>query len=205
VDYAAINAWATVVLAAVGIVSIGTGVALSVASFRSASAAKASAAAAEQTVSEIRSDRQLEYRPYVSWTSGGWVITAHKEIVNPGSAHVANYGRGPAIHTLCCVTWIEGRAGGVPLVATTDLFDLSPDEDGDVPMQNRSGWVPDDEIAGNHVAESPNRVAFCQDQFGTYYRFVPFEVNTSTWRPGHEQHPRWVEFYLDYFERLKKM
>ena len=94
-----------------------------------------SASAAQQTVDEIRRDRELEYQPYLSWKL--FQVQSQGDVIrDPGRAEVANFGR------LCCATWITGGDGRTPYVATTELFDLSPNEKGAVPVAQRAGFVP---------------------------------------------------------------
>ncbi|HEY2598230.1 MAG TPA: hypothetical protein VGJ79_07095, partial [Candidatus Dormibacteraeota bacterium] len=156
----------------------------------------------KQTIAEIQSDRELEYRPYVSWRLIG-VNMNGTQITDPGRIEVANYGRGPAIYCLCHATW--GQSGGTYYLATTDLFDVSPNETHSLPVSTRGGWVPDDEIAGVQGASAlfPCRLAFCKDQLGNFYRFTPYEP-TQQWREEAGPAPRWVLFYQSYYDSLKK-
>lgn len=171
---------------------------------RAAEAGKTTAETGQQTVAEIRRDRELEYRPYVSWGVGSQQ-RAGKRITEPGSAIVANFGRGPAIHCLCCLTWTDSSADSLWL-ATTDLFDISPQEKREVGhLRKRTGLLPTEDIAGGPIPiDSPGlRFAFCQDQLGNHYRFVPYRVEADVWREGLK--PGWLEFYLAHLERLAKM
>lgn len=164
-------------------------------------ATEKSAAAAKATVDEIQRDRDLAYRPYLSWGAGynraGPRITAAR-------AWAANFGRGPAIHCLCCVGFIEEE---VPWLMTTPLFDLSPNEPSkrEIDMDLRAGLLLDKDTAGTELGREPVRVAFCQDQLGNYFRFVPYRVEADIYNPiAGTPRPRWMDVYKDQFDRLAK-
>jgi hypothetical protein len=168
-------------------------------------ATEKSAAAAKATVDEIQRDRELAYRPYLSWRVG--LNRSGKEITG-ALAWVDNFGRGPAVHCVCCIGW--GTPAGAALVAntmTSDLFDLTPNqpEPKGLDMKMRSGVQLTSGLAGLEVGEEPVRVAFCQDQLGNYYRFLPFKVEADVYRPGTDKaEPRWMVFYRDQFKGLAK-
>jgi len=63
--------------------------------------------------------------------------------------------------------------------------------------------MADDDIVGNPVTPSAVRVAFCHDQLGTYYRFVPYQP-ADTWRDGDGERPRWAELYHSHFKALSR-
>jgi len=65
-------------------------------------ATEESAAAAKQIITEVQRDRELEYRPYLSWKVSK-LVRDGSHIVDPGKVSVANFGRGPALHGLCCL------------------------------------------------------------------------------------------------------
>lgn len=138
--------------------------------------------------------------PHLSWGVAGLAITDNL-LIDPGSARVANTGRGPLVHGLCCLIWERGETR---YLATTDLFDLDPDEEGDVTLHRRSAWIPDEEITGASAYEAPVRVAFCQDRMGTYYRFVSLGQDLTTWRDALGSRPRWVDFYLEHLTVLRR-
>ncbi len=176
--------------------------------------------AAKQTIAEVQRDRELEYRPYLSWKVSEVVMNG-SQIVDPGKVSVANFGRGPALHAICCLAWrmsaagdqgpagpvgAQGAGGGSLDMATTVLFDLSPGEQGkpeELPLERRDGQMADDDVLGNPVTPSPVRVAFCHDQLGTDYRFVRYQP-ADTWRDGAVDRPRWAEFYLSHFKALSR-
>jgi hypothetical protein len=164
-----------------------------------------SASAAKQTIGELRKDRELEYQPYLSWQRVG-ATTDLKQITGPGEAVVVNHGRGPALQCLCCATWMDDGPEPGSYISTTDLFDLSPTQESEERLhRRRNAWVPGDEIAGAAVAAGrPNRVAFCQDHLGTYYRFVPYRARVDSWRETDGGRPRWLDFYLSHFKELAK-
>ena len=89
---------------------------------------------------------------------------------------------------------------------TTDLFDLSADapEKMGLPMYRRSGQMADADVAGNEITEAGVKVAFCQDQLGNYFRFVPYHA-AEIFRPKvGATEPKWMHFYRDQFSRLGK-
>jgi hypothetical protein len=128
-------------------------------------------------------DRELDYRPSLSWKVNELVRNgAH--VVDPGKMTVANFGRGPALHALCCLAWRmstdgdQGPAGPVGAqgpwrraldMATTVLFDLSPGEQGQpggLPLERRDGQMADDDIAGNPQRDIPSAaVEFIQSLY----------------------------------------
>lgn len=155
-------------------------------------ATEKTAVAAKATVDEIQRDRELAYRPYLSRrsrTQGG------KEITD-ATAYVVNFGRGPAIHCLCCIGFIAEQQGNL---MTTPLFDLSPNEPSvrEIEMQMRSGLLLDKDTAGTELGPEPVRVAFCQDQLGNYFRFVPYRVDADIYNPTTgTPRPRWMDVYM---------
>jgi hypothetical protein len=179
----------------------------------SAAAAQKSAKAAELTITEMRQDRELEYRPYLSlevaggWSSwvAKWTEKENPEIDNPGVVTVFNFGRGPAIHVLCCAAWLPTEPNGSPHLHTSNPFDLSPNDEKRQRVQDRKGLLPYEEIAGTPLtADRPAWFAFCQDQLGHYFRFVPLR-KPDDWREGQGDRPPWVGFYLSHFEALSKV
>jgi hypothetical protein len=163
----------------------------------SAAAAQRSATAAEETIAEIQRDRVLEYRPFVLWI--------HDTKVD--GADVINIGRGPAVNCLCCAAWREG--GGSIIFMTTDLFSLGPHAPRGgppMPLTQRpgwEGWLTDDTVVGKELSEKPTRFAFCEDQLGTYFYFVPHR-STDKWPDDSKQRRRWVDLYLRLSEELAK-
>ncbi len=168
------------------------------------SATESLATNAKATIEEIQQDRELAHRPYISWNAG---ISRQGQTISDGRAYPTNFGRGPVVHGLCCYAWnTPAGAAAVLNLMTTDLFDLSADADAKVgvPMMPRSGMMADADVAGNKITESGVKVAFCRDQLGNYYRFVPYETpDIFRPRPGVER-PKWTAFYADQFVRLSK-
>jgi hypothetical protein len=169
------------------------------ASKEAAQATEAEAQASRETVSEMRQDREMAYRPLISWSlsevttngQGGPVLD------KPNSPRVvgANFGRGPAIYCLCVAFWPNQMVK----VRSSLLFDLSPNEsmsqDGAVIRAEPRAWtVPGPDVTGPVAAGTDYfRVAFCQDQLGNAYWFVPFR-DIEVWRPS-AQRPGWLEWY----------
>jgi hypothetical protein len=208
--------WATIVLAAVAALALGANVFLAIrtsqmatatekaaeatekaaeASEKAAGAAEKEAIEAKATVDEIRRDRELAYRPYISWkvtqlsTASGVVM---------GDPHIvgANFGRGPALHCICVAFWPEVMVKSRSPV----LFDLSPNDSMDIVTEARDWQVPGPEVTGPPPsAPVPTgwpsyRVAFCQDQLGNSYRFVPYKVDADAWHPN-DPRPAWLTWY----------
>jgi hypothetical protein len=163
-----------------------------------AAATRDEAEASKAVVDEMRHDRELAYRPYISWrlteattnAPGGPVIDL------PTSPRVvgANFGRGPALYCLCVAFWPEQMVKA----RSTLLFDLSPNETltKDVVRAQPRGWgnVPGPDVVGPIPTGAQFfRVAFCLDQLGNAYRFLPFG-ETDVWRPN-ESRPAWLEWY----------
>jgi hypothetical protein len=210
--------WATIVLAVVAALAFVANVYLAIrtsemttatkkaaqASEKAAEASEKAAVAAEKqaieataTVDEIKRDRELAYRPYISWKLTE--LSVQNEVVT-GNPHVAgvNFGRGPALHCLCVAFWPE-----VMVKARSSLlFDLSPDDEFDVVTEPHVDWpVPGPDVTGQPPSATvpqgyPSaRVAFCQDQLGNSYRFVPWKVDADVWRPDDESRPEWLDWY----------
>jgi len=129
-----VSAWATIALAVVAALALIASVIVSIGTWRMANATRSAAQAAARSaaatetaaaatkseadatreeatatkgmVDEIRRDRELSYRPYVSWKLAE--VTSMNSIVqdNPSPRVIgANFGRGPALHCLCVATW----------------------------------------------------------------------------------------------------
>jgi hypothetical protein len=168
-----------------------------------AHATRDEASATTKMVEEVRHDRELAYRPYISWRLTEARVSAGIVQDNPSpTLYCANFGRGPALHCLCAAFW----PGVMIKVRSTILFDLSPNESTEDPGAGKvyvepRGWdIPTPEVIGQAAAEqvpvgAPSmRMAFCQDQLGNAYRFVPYKVDADVWRPG-EPRPPWLDWY----------
>lgn len=166
-------------------------------------ATEKSAAAAADTVVEIRRDRELAYTPYIDWQAKTGQAPSGIYI---GSAEVSNIGQGLAIHCLACVAWaVTVGAASTPFTVTTELLDVRPDETKSVPTKQREGVQLTTEMAGVEVGEKKVGIAFCQDLLGNYYRFVPFQASPDIYRPTSDKaEPRWMIFYRDQFRLLAK-
>jgi len=238
-----VTAWATIALAVVAALALGASVFVGIMTLRMAAATKLAAdatkraaaateaaaaatqdeaqatreeaTAATKMIDEVRRDRELAYRPYLSWRITEATLANGIVQDNPSPRlYCANFGRGPALHCLCVAFWPNVMIK----VRSTILFDLSPNESTHDPGAETvrvepRGWnVPSTEIigqeaaAGEHVPPggSSMRVAFCQDQLGNAYRFVPFKVDADVWRPD-EQHPPWLAWYEQRRAELEKI
>ena len=205
-----VTALATIVLAVVGALAFLANAVLAFMTWRvatatneaaqaskeAAEAGQAEAAASRATVDEMRRDRELEYRPYLSWrltevTTNG----RFGPVVDTPSPRVegANFGRGPALHCLFVAFWPDEATK----VRSPLLFDLSPNEAlSAIVRAEPRGWsVPGRDVTGARPAGAKFiRVAFCQDQLGNSYRFVPFRVDADVWQPK-EPRPAWLDWY----------
>jgi|SRR5215472_4799960 len=135
--------------------------------------------ASRDTIAEIQKDRELTFRPYVSWKiSGGTRVNG------------VNFGKGPAVDTVFSVVEEDER-----LWRWYALVDVSPgqtitDAD-DLVLLPKQGPAPPRPQVGGVV---PRKVAICEDQLGNRYRFLPGAVMADVWRPGQPK-PDWVEWY----------
>ncbi len=136
------------------------------------------ARAAQSSVREIATDRELGFRPYVVWKLGA-------------GTHVlgANLGRGPALNTVFCVV-DDGSWRWYPELVDFGEGELITDAN-EMVLAVKDGPEPPRPQVGPVV---PRKVAFCEDQLGNRYRFVPGKVNADVWRPG-ESKPDWVTWY----------
>ncbi len=238
-----VTAWATIALAVVAALALGASVFVGIMTLRMAAATKLAAeatkraaaateaaaaatqdeaqatreeaAATTKMVDEVRRDRELAYRPYLSWrlTEANLVAGIVQDHPSP-RLWCANFGRGPALHRLCVAFWPSVMIK----VRSTILFDLSPNESTHDPgaetvRAEPRGWdLPSVEIIGQPAAAAEHvppggpsmRVAFCQDQLRNAYRFVPFKVDADVWRPG-EQRPPWLDWYEQRRTDLERM
>jgi hypothetical protein len=144
---------------------------------------RSEASAARDTVTEIQKDRELTFRPYISWKlSGGTRVNG------------VNLGRGPALNTVFCVVEQDERLWRW----FAELVDFSPGQEindaDDLVLLPKQGQAPPRPQIGRTV---PHKVAFCEDQLGNRYRFLPGQVIADVWRPG-EAKPDWVMWYEAY-------
>jgi hypothetical protein len=136
------------------------------------------ARAAQNSIREVQRDRELGFRPYLSWKLGA-------------GTHVlgVNLGRGPALNTIFCVVDDHGWRW------FPELVDFSPGQEvtqaDQLVLTAQQGAPPPRPQVGQIV---PRKVAFCEDQLGNRYRFLPGKVAADVWRPG-EAKPDWVLWY----------
>jgi hypothetical protein len=136
------------------------------------------ARAARSSIQEIERDRELGFRPYVSWKLGA-------------GTHVlgVNLGRGPALNTIFCVVDNDGWRW------FPELVDFSPGQEitqaDQVVLAGNQGPPPPRPQIGPTV---PRKVALCEDQLGNRYRFLPGKVAADVWHLG-EPKPDWVRWY----------
>jgi len=202
---------ATFTLAAVGALAFIANVILAIvtgsvarATRGAAQAAKEEAAASRATVDEMRRDRDLAYRPYLSWRVAEISTQAGIVVDNPSPRVVgANFGRGPVLHCLFVAFWPKQMIK----TRSTLLFDVSPNQDftPEVRIEPRPWTIPHQDVAGPQAPDTEFfRIAFCQDQLGNTYRFVPFQVAADVWRPS-DARPTWLEWYEQRRTDLEKI
>lgn len=169
---------------------------------RLVAAAEAEAKASLATVEEIRRDRELAYRPYLTFE----ITIATPDIdVTPGTpppapsrantdtVHFVNYGRGPALSAIVCEALTSSWR-------RTKVFDLSADDEGDLDVtqhplaQNPGGGLLGSQYPGQGLLAGRWAAAFCEDLFGNRYRFQPRLADADVWRPG-EPEPGWAIWY----------
>lgn len=201
-----VTAWATIVLAAIAALALTANVTLAASTRDLANATSLLADTSKTTIDEIRIDRELAYRPQISWlvielATAGELVTGNPKV------HVANFGRGPALHCLCVAFWPKVMVRA----RSTLLFDLSPNEKGDVATEARDWQVPGPDVTGPPPSGPvptgwPSvRVAFSQDQIGNSYRFVPYKVDADVWRPKDDPRPAWLDWYEARRKDLEKI
>lgn len=174
------TAW-TAIQAVTGIgVVLGTA-ALAIATWRLASQTSRDVRASEQTVLEIRRDRELAFRPYLSWEA------------RP-ALHASNNGRGPALNAVFCHLAIDSDDW---LSHLPSLLDLGPGDE--VPSAAYSVMLDPMTLAAPPRIQMPGyvvqKIAICEDLFGNRYRFVQGQTEADRWIPGSGSKPDWVEWY----------
>jgi hypothetical protein len=88
---------------------------------------------------------------------------------------------------------------------STRLFDLSPNAAmaPEIRVEPRGWPVPGEDVTGPVAANETLHVAFCQDQLGNSYRFVPFHVAADVWRPA-DPRPAWLVWYEERRKDVEK-
>lgn len=130
---------------------------------------------------EMQQERELAFRPHISWKIGG------------GTRVVGvNFDKGPALNTVFCVVEPDEQLWRWH----PELVDLSPGQPisllDDLALFPKQGPPPPRPLVGRTVP--PRKVAFCEDQLGNRYRFLPGVVFPDVWHPG-ETKPDWVTWY----------
>ena len=146
-------------------------------------ATKDEAAASLQVVEEMRADRELTFRPFLSW-------------VLDGTINASNNGRGPALNAVFCGLRDDGLSVEKPWLTTLPrLIDFGPGDR--IPSGAYSMLMSklESEPPPKPTANFPVRkLAFCEDQLGNRYRFIQGAVKPDVWKPGQPK-PDWVEWY----------
>lgn len=145
-----------------------------------AEATKLEAAASLQVVEEMKADRELTFRPYLSWE------------LSPGRGlHAANHGRGPALNAVFC--GLIGRniwLGHLPTLIDFGPGDKFPKEGFFFELAPMEISPPPTPALGHPVL----KVAMCEDQLGNRYRFCQGSVEPEIWQHGQPK-PDWVTWY----------
>jgi hypothetical protein len=143
-----------------------------------AEATKQEAAASLQVVEEMPADRELTFRPFLSW-------------VLDGTINASNNGRGPALNSVFCGL----RDDGTWLTTLPRLIDFGPGDH--IPSGAYSM------LMSELTSEAPptpsfsfpvRKLAFCEDQLGNRYRFIQGSVKPDVWKPGRPK-PDWVSWF----------
>lgn len=132
-------------------------------------------------ITEIRRDRELTFRPYISWELGSGTYV-----------NAVNFGKGPALNAIFCTVDEDQKTWST---TAPMLRDFSPDQktsnSDQIMLTPGTGPIPPRPKVGNTV---PRKVAFCEDHLGNRYRFLPGAVIADVWRPG-KRKPDWVAWY----------
>lgn len=159
------------------------------------SAVQAAAREASSTadlVAETRRDRELEFRPYIVWGLGSYTSSG-EGVIKMDASPTRNIGRGPALSVLLTLYW---PAPGRWFISA--LGDLPPAGSGDLAMNPEPGPNPVEDVFGTTESSKPHpwRAAFCQDQLGITYRFLPGHSDVAVWpRETRDDLPGWVSWY----------
>jgi len=143
-----------------------------------AEATKQEAAASLQVVEEMRADRELTLRPFLSWEVDGAI-------------QASNNGRGPALNAVFCGL----RDDGMWLTTLPRLIDFGAGDH--IPSGAYSMLMSElkSEPPPRPTANFPVRKqAFCEDQLGNRYRFIQGAVKPDVWKPTQPK-PDWVMWY----------
>jgi hypothetical protein len=163
--------------------------------FLLALASLSAARAAAHAVKEIQKDRELTFRPYVSWELGGGVreaLTGMAAAASRGKlVNGVNLGNGPALNTVFCVVEDDQHSWSS---TAPRLVDFSPGQK--IKDEHEIGLVPGTGLAPPRPQVGPRvrKVAFCEDQLGSRYRFIQGWVIADVWRPGQAK-TDWVKWY----------
>jgi hypothetical protein len=138
-----------------------------------AKASARTAKAAEDTISEMRRGRALEYRPHlkVIQDGSGFLGDTARSIIK-------NIGRGPALDAVSAVHWLKNDAN---LWGISDGFELGADDvltfdiEGSSSVEVVSGLLPDVKLEWGYRS-----VMLYSDLIGSRYRLIHDENGTST-------------------------
>jgi hypothetical protein len=143
-----------------------------------AEAIKQEAAASLQVVEEMRADRELTFRPFLSWEYSD-------------SIHASNNGRGPALNAVFCGQYQDGTwRTTLPKLIDFGAGDHIPSGAYSMLLMPLKSDPPPTPSAKFRV----RKVALCEDQLGNRYRFIQGDVKPDVWKPG-QLKPDWVDWY----------
>jgi hypothetical protein len=163
-------------------------------------AAEMEAKASLATVEEIRHNRELEFRPYLTFEITNSTPDDPYSHGNPpppisssntDKVHFVNFGRGPAISAVFCellgTSWRR-----------TQVFEVSPNEAHDLDAtRHPSQYQPSGDLLKGIDPPTGRQVAmFCEDLFGNRFRFNPRVADADMWRPG-EPESGWAKWYAE--------
>jgi hypothetical protein len=154
------------------------------------SATQEEARASLASIEEIKRDRELGYRPFLSFE----ITEFHSAgSTTPDNLHVVNVGRGPAINGMFALVLADGSEW-----RRTKVFEAPSDdpEGGDLPIEIRKRKPPSLEVLGFKEPSGRAYAMFCEDSLGNGYRFHPRKTPPEVWHPG-ETEPVWLKWFRE--------
>jgi hypothetical protein len=138
-----------------------------------AEASRRQAEASRDVIAEMQRDRELSVRPHFTREI---VTTTISGSAAPDEVQIGNFGRGPGINCIVVEITPDGE------YLSSDFFDLSGNEAAKIPARRRNRASPTQEIVGDDHSANRIHALFCQDQFGTSYRFTRRSRPPDSWR-----------------------
>lgn len=142
------------------------------------------------SIDEIKRDRELGYRPFLSFEM---TVFHSAGSTTPDTLHVVNVGRGPAINAMFALVLADASEW-----RRTRVFDAPSDdpEGGDLPIAVRNRKPPSLEILGFKEASGRAYAMFCEDSLGNCYRFHPRKTPPDVWHSG-DGEPVWLKWFRE--------